>query len=107
MKLVQKLPLPWPCYRTLLLIHLELGGDESLQAFHHSFPRSPTANIDIAIADNIYLFATWVHISKFPFMRSRTNTMDSPLYPFSDHLKNIESNIREGRTKATAGKPLL
>src|SRR5262249_40263844 len=47
----QKLPFPWPCHRTLLLVHLalELRRDESRNAGHHALPRPSAANVDIAI----------------------------------------------------------
>ena len=46
----QKLPLPWPRHRALLLVHLELElrRDESRDALHHSLPRPPAANVDVA-----------------------------------------------------------
>jgi hypothetical protein len=47
----QELPLPWPCHRTLLSVHLELklGGDESREAAHHPFPGSPASNVNVAV----------------------------------------------------------
>src|SRR5208282_6225985 len=47
----QKLPFPWLCHRALLFVHLELElrRDESPDALHHSFPRPPATNVDVAI----------------------------------------------------------
>ena len=49
--LVKLNPCPWPCHRTLLLIYveLELCCDESRKAFHHTFPRPTTTNVDITV----------------------------------------------------------
>src|SRR5579863_3357841 len=47
----QKLPLPGPRYRTLLLVHLELElrRDESRDALHHSFPGPSATDVYITI----------------------------------------------------------
>src|SRR6185312_9996865 len=47
----QKLPFPWPCHRTLLLVHLELElrRDEPRDARHHSLPCPPATDIDVTV----------------------------------------------------------
>src|SRR5262249_55554744 len=47
----QKLPLPWPRHRTLLLVYLELElrRDESCDAPHHSLPGPPAANVHVTV----------------------------------------------------------
>src|SRR5712692_10299150 len=47
----EKLPLPWPRYRALLLVDLEfqLRRDEPRDTGHHSLPGSPTADVDITV----------------------------------------------------------
>jgi len=46
----QKLSLPWPCHRALLLVYpdLELRRDESHDARHHSLPRTSATNVHVA-----------------------------------------------------------
>jgi hypothetical protein len=45
----QKLSLPWPCHRALLLVYLELRRDESRDARHHSLPRPSATNVHITV----------------------------------------------------------
>src|SRR6266849_1420146 len=47
----QEFSFPWSSHRTLLAVDpkLELRREESRHASHHSFPGSPTADVDVAI----------------------------------------------------------
>src|SRR5229473_2855311 len=46
----QEFSFPWSSHRTLLAVHsqLELRREESRHAAHHSFPGSPTADVNVA-----------------------------------------------------------
>src|SRR3989441_12069986 len=85
----QKLPLPWPPHRTLLLVHLELElrRDESRNARHHSLSCPPATNVHITV----------VRIPREP----ETSPLQLP-------VELVEHDITEQRRQRTAlRRPLI
>jgi len=83
----QELPLPWPCHRTLLLVHLELelGGDESRKALHHPFPGSAAANVNVAI----------VRIPRKPKFASLQLSIELVEYDVTEQGRQYSSNAKD------------